>query len=384
MRERKLAEVFPPGEFIREELEARGWTQDDLAAILDRPPRLVSELITAKRGITPETARGLGTAFGTSAQLWMNLESMYRLWRSDTGEDLVARRARLYNIAPLRLMIKRGWIEESSNVDHLEIRVRDFFGLSDDIAEPEFFAHAARRPYSSPQLTPLQNAWLYRARHMAKAVSAADFKKPRFAEMLQELRLLLPGSENIGWIPDLLARFGIRLVVIEPFPRSKIDGATFWMDNRHPVVALSLRYDRIDWFWHTLAHELAHVESEDGKSNDKFALDVELVGKRVNSTANRAQYDVKADERAADFVVPQTELDGFIMRVKPLYSKAKIVEFADRIGVHPGIVVGQLQHRGELSYAHNREMLVGIRHIIADAALTDGWGRGVPSCVKAL
>ncbi len=379
MRDRKLAEVFPPGEFIREELEARGWTQDDLAAILGRPSRLVSELITAKRGITPETARGLGGAFGTSAQLWMNLESTYRLWKSDPEQDLVERRARLYTTAPLRLMIKRGWIEDSSSVDVLETRLKDFFGLSDDLREPQFFAHVARRSSSCPQLTPLQNAWLYRAGHMAKAVSAGDFSEARLAEMLQLLKLFLPNPEDLRKIPKLLAEFGIRFIVIEPFPQSKIDGATFWLNNHHPVVVLSLRYDRIDWFWHTLAHELAHVESGDGKNNDKFALDIDLVGERTKSSDNRPQYEVKADERATDFLLPQTELDDFIMRVKSLYSKKKIAEFADRINVHPGIVVGQLQHTGELSYAHNREMLVRIRHIITDVALTDGWGRSVPS-----
>src|SRR5262245_28749675 len=74
MSERIPAEVFPPGEFIKEELEAREWTQADLAEILGRPPRLVSEIINGKRAISPETAKGLGEAFGTGAQFWMNLE----------------------------------------------------------------------------------------------------------------------------------------------------------------------------------------------------------------------------------------------------------------------------------------------------------------------
>ncbi|HVR11461.1 MAG TPA: HigA family addiction module antitoxin, partial [Thermoanaerobaculia bacterium] len=73
------AEVFPPGEILREELEARGWTQTDLAEILGRPPRLVNEVIAGKRAITPETAKGLGEAFGTGGQFWMNLESAWQL-----------------------------------------------------------------------------------------------------------------------------------------------------------------------------------------------------------------------------------------------------------------------------------------------------------------
>jgi HTH-type transcriptional regulator / antitoxin HigA len=73
------AEVFPPGEFIRDELDARGWTQGDLAQIMGRPLRLVNELIAGKKQITPETARGLAKAFGDDdAMYWMNLDSAYR------------------------------------------------------------------------------------------------------------------------------------------------------------------------------------------------------------------------------------------------------------------------------------------------------------------
>ena len=59
MNERIPAEVFPPGEFLRGELEARGWTQTEFAEIISRPTRLVNEIIAGKRGITPDTARGL-------------------------------------------------------------------------------------------------------------------------------------------------------------------------------------------------------------------------------------------------------------------------------------------------------------------------------------
>src|SRR5713226_10705368 len=79
MSQRIPAEVFPPGEFLREELETRGWTQADLAELMGRPLRSINEIINGKKAITAETAIGLGDAFGTSAEYWMNLESLYRL-----------------------------------------------------------------------------------------------------------------------------------------------------------------------------------------------------------------------------------------------------------------------------------------------------------------
>lgn len=71
------AEVFPPGEFIRDEIEARGWTQQDLASFMGRSLVTVSKIITGKQSITARAAKGLAEAFGTSAEYWMSLEAAY-------------------------------------------------------------------------------------------------------------------------------------------------------------------------------------------------------------------------------------------------------------------------------------------------------------------
>ena len=83
---------------------------------------------------------------------------------------------------------------------------------------------------------------------------------------------------------------------------------------------------------------------------------------------------------SVSFLIPQDELDNYIARISPSYSKARIIGFAKRINVHPGIVVGQLQHssRNELNYSQHRDMLVKVRDIITSAALTDGWGHSLP------
>ena len=93
--ERQVAEVFPPGEYIKDELAARGWTQSDLAQVLGRSSPKVSELINGKRRITIRTARELAAAFGTSAQVWLNLENQWRLRQDRSPVDAIERRARI-------------------------------------------------------------------------------------------------------------------------------------------------------------------------------------------------------------------------------------------------------------------------------------------------
>ena len=87
------AEVFPPGDFIKEELEARGWSQADLAVIMGRPVQAINEILAGKKSITTDTARELATAFGVHPQLFLNLDNTYRLSLSKGDMAPVARRA---------------------------------------------------------------------------------------------------------------------------------------------------------------------------------------------------------------------------------------------------------------------------------------------------
>ena len=72
-------EIEAPGEFIREELEARGWTQATFAAILGRPLQTVNQIINGKKAITAQTAKEIAVALGTSPEVWMNLEAAWQL-----------------------------------------------------------------------------------------------------------------------------------------------------------------------------------------------------------------------------------------------------------------------------------------------------------------
>ena len=375
-----LAEVFPPGEFIQEELEARGWTQADLAYIMGRPARLVSEVITGKRRVSPQTANELGEAFGTDAQFWLNLEASYRLFRlSRSGDDgSVSRRARLFSKAPISQIVKRNWVEDSSDLDVLESNICAFLEIPSIDHDPIFLDHAARKSSSYSEVVAGQLAWLFRAKHLAKAMDVGPFNRSQVSKAIGVLRSLAYSIEGLRYVPKALEDAGIRFLVIEALPGTRIDGACFWLDQDSPVIALSLRYDRIDYFWHTIMHELGHIKRGDGIRNHLTALDVDLVGNKPVPTDQKPKHEVAADALAVNWLVPQGELEEFIRKIRPRYSKSRLREFAESVCVHPGIVVGQLQHRGEIGYAANREMLVKVRSSITEFALTDGWGTTLP------
>lgn len=366
MNSRIPAEVFSPGEYIRDLIESRGWTQADLAEILGRPIQAVNEIIVGKKSITPDTAQALGEAFDTGPEFWLNLESAYRLSLSRTTGGDVARRARLYSLAPIKEMVKRGWLEQSNNLDALEQQVLDFFEIK-SFSDKPLCKFAARKSGTYSEITSAHIAWYFRARHLAEKIKSARFNDERFSSSLPDLRRLARNERDLRELPAFLSDLGIRFLVLEHFTSTRLDGAAFWLDEDSPVVVISLRYDRIDNFWFVLGHELAHV-----LNRDQGSLDSDLVGS--SAPTEKPAMEERADRMASSLLIPKKLLDKFIVRHRPRFSKKAIVDFADAIGIHPGIVVGQLQHRREIKYSHSREMLVLVRDLVTTATPTDGWG----------
>ena len=186
--------------------------------------------------------------------------------------------------------------------------------------------------------------------------------------------------EEIRHVPRVLEECGVRLVFVESLPGGKIDGVCLWLNDKSPVIAVSLRFDRIDGFWHTLLHECAHVKHKDGLEAGGL-LDLDLVGEGSGTVEEKPAIEKRADDFAADFSIQRSELDNFILRVRPLFSKTKIQGLSARLNVHQGIVIGQLQHRKAIPYSHSREMLAKVRHIVTEAALTDGFGSFLTTAV---
>lgn len=361
-----------PGKMLRQLMEERGLSQEALADIIGCRRQTVSSIVAAKSGITPDMAVSLGTVFGNDPAEWLRWDAQYQLSlvQGDTGD--LQRRARLYEIAPIRDMQKRGWIRDTDNVQELEAEIERFYGGS--IANGIWFPVATRRTNPLESLTPAEKAWCFKARHLSEGLPLpAIFDAGRLDAAERKLRQLAAFPKEVQRLPQMLAYYGIRFVIVEPLSGAKIDGAAFW-HQEHPVIAVSARWDRIDAFWFTVIHEFMHIKNGDEASFDVNLLKESEKGIVVPVAGEEAEQ--RANEQAAELLVPKAELDSFIRRVSPLYATTRIIQFAHRIKIHPGIIVGQLQHRGELGYSAHRDLLVKVRNLVTETALTDGWGFG--------
>jgi HTH-type transcriptional regulator/antitoxin HigA len=360
-----------PGKILKQMLDEKGWSQDELALIIDRRRQTISEIISGKNGVSTDMAVVLAAAFGNAASEWLKWDAAHRLSTIDgNGGTNVEKRAKLYQIAPVREMQKRGWIADTKDVDRLEEELKSFFDAEALDSTPQFPVATLRR---SLFLNAAEWTWCFRARQLACAVAhVAVFDPGRLSIAEKRLHELESHPKEARYISEVMAEAGIRFVVVEPLPGTKIDGAAFWLGETSPVIGISGRIDRIDNAWFTVMHEFAHI-----RNGDALSVDADILGDDGTPILVRDDIEQRANDSAAASLVPGGELDSFIRRVGPLYSKTRIIQFANRIKVHPGIIVGQLQYRKEVGYWAHREMLPKIRENLIETTLTDGWGRSI-------
>ena len=335
---------------------------------MGRPVRLINEIVAGKRAITPETAVQLGDSLGTSAEVWLNLESRYQLSKVQASDGRIARRAKLYAQFPVREIAKRGWIPAKSEVEDQEAALCAFFGLR-SIDQPVQFRHAARKTEIEGPKAMLQFAWLFRARQVASEMLVPKYSASVLKTALARLEALRSAAEEVRHVAPVLAECGVRFVVVEPIPGTKIDGACFWLDDAQPVIALSLRLDRIDNFWFVLRHELEHVLQRHGRDRG-YILDQEIDSEPSDQISEEEKV---ANKEAAQFCVDQAEMSGFVARVAPFFKEERVLQFAQRLNIHPGLVVGQLQRRLR-RFDLFRKHQVKVRSFVTSSARTDGWG----------
>ena len=180
------------------------------------------------------------------------------------------------------------------------------------------------------------HAWRARIAHIVEPIRAdleAKFD-PTDISWLRPLVQLSSLADGPRHAVEFLNQHGIILVVVPAVPGSHIDGAAF-LDSGVPIVALTLRFDRIDYFWFTLLHELGHIflHLDDGLSGGFFD-DLE---QESNETI-----EVEANEFAASSIVPPE-----LWRLSParLATSPEVVNsLAHQLRISPALIFGKLRN----------------------------------------
>jgi len=227
---------------------------------------------------------------------------------------------------PKSELMERGWISSKDDISSLTDLFKDIH--SNEINTLYRKSDSANNYLSS--------MWLSKVKSYAQA-SFSSGQVSEFSGLskkdLKEIAKLSSELKNINKLPDLLAKKGVVLIYCKSLPGMKVDGAVFKLSSGCPAIGMSLRYSRLDYFWFTLLHELAHV-----------ALHLDTLEQPIVD-----DLDLNADseiEIAANRLAKQSFVERHMWRnCEPKYDKSSeaINKFAKKIGIHPSIVAGMLR-----------------------------------------
>jgi HTH-type transcriptional regulator / antitoxin HigA len=370
------AEALHPGIALKEELEKRGWNQSDLTFVLGCNPKAVNQIVNGKQGISPSMSKALGEALNIPVDFFADLQQAFDLAVASVPDPSISLRARMQNKYPIREMVKRNWLSDG-DAESLGSQLADFFGVR-SADEIPYLAHAAKKTtYDESEIPAVQLAWIFRVKQIANAVSVPAYSERKLRAAITELSNYRIAPEEARKVPALLAECGVRLVVVEALPGSKIDGVCFWLDDAKPVIGLSMRFDRIDNFWFVLRHEIEHVLEKHGRSSPEGMIDVELNSENDGADDKISEEERVANVAATNFCVPVEKMESFILRKHPFFYEKDVLAFSKINNVHPGLPVGQIQRRlGRYDYLKKYQSK--IRQFVLPGAIVDGWGQTMP------
>jgi HTH-type transcriptional regulator / antitoxin HigA len=343
------ARVLHPGETVLEYLDFYGWSQRDLARRTGLAPKTISEICSGKAPVTPPTALLFEKVFQRPAQLWLNLQLHF--------DEAEARR---------RQSAKSGhWTEWARHFPVREMKRLKFSlppGCSDADVLLNFFGVSSPESWNSVwtasevayrQTRALDTreesiaAWVREAELMARGLELAEFDSQRLRASLAELRALTRRRAGEIMEPSqrICARAGLALVWVPELRNTSVSGCAKWLTEKKALVGLTLRYKTDDRMWFALFHEIGHILLH--KNKRSFVIDnaAEDLSDRVIDPEMQ-QYEAEANRFSADTLIPPRALAEFIH--KQVFTNESIHDFAERIGVGPGIVVGRLQFEGVL------------------------------------
>ena len=338
--ESKHYPIDPPDPIsaIRFRMEQAGLKQRDLVPIIGSRAR-VSEVLSGKRDITMSMARALHEHLGIPADVLLQ--------KPGAEFDPALKGIDLHRF-PWKEIVKREWVPRPPNLrdyvsEMLEALVRPAGGLK---AVPTVhFRENGRRRINANADAYAVRAWCWRVLGLANGslppnAYTQGTVTPSFMREVAHLSVYDDGPTRAR---DFLAQHGIPLVVEPHLPRTYLDGAALTLQDGRPVIALTLRYDRIDSFWFSLMHELAHVGLHlDTGDSDPFLDDLNVSGSDP--------LEEEADDHARDALIPPEMWLSSSVRTRP--SRLAAFSLAQEAVVHPAVVAGRVR------YEHNNYRLL--------------------------
>ncbi|MFZ3055020.1 MAG: ImmA/IrrE family metallo-endopeptidase [Minisyncoccales bacterium] len=317
-----------PIEAIKFRMEQANLRPVDLIPYIGSRSR-VSEILSGKRKLTLDMVRALSDGLGIPARVLIH--------KPESDEN--------YDDWDNRLVLEMGKRGYFGNVSIKENKkselLKDFFSLFNP--QEQLSVMHRKSHYRSSPLTDKHalDAWAVQVFKKAQKIKIIKKYKHGIVDIgfMQELAKISVREDGPLMAQKYLRDNGIILIIEDHFSKTYLDGATILINKDNPIIGLTLRYDRLDNFWFTLMHELAHISLHFNQDIGLFYDEIEGVkGVDMNSK------EQEADELAEEALLPKAKWEVSPARLIPSYMAAR--SLADELGVHMAIIAGQIRHKG--------------------------------------
>lgn len=333
--------AIPPGEYLEEVLLELGISKDELALRMDRPAAKLSAIYKGAKAITAETALQLERVLGIPAHVWTGLETEYRLvlqrQRDSLSTDQIRAEAPLVTKFCYRELVRIGEVDAAPTVAGRIRTMQEFFGVTSlrtvlGLKRYQAVFRLGRAGRRSPEAVA---AWLRVGERRAHQTPCAAFDKGKLRDALGDLRAMTRHNpaRTLDALQARLACCGVALVVCPHFPKTQAHGATFMIGSGKAVLMVTFRGRWSDIFWFSLFHEIGHLLLHDRRTV-------------VLEDGAGGPMETDADAFAANALIDPDALAAFLRARR--FRNTDTADFARRVGIHPGIVIGRLQHEGIL------------------------------------
>lgn len=296
----------------------------------------VSEVLSGKRAITMAMARALHRHLGIPADILLQEPGGVL---DPTFDHIDPRRF------PLKQMVKRGWIPDLPDLaDRAEELIADLIERAGGqrIAAAPLYRKSDHRRINAKTDEYALKAWCWQLLAQTNTTPPQEnYRSGVIApEFLREVARLSRWGDGPRRARDFLAQHGVALQVLAHLPRTYLDGAALWASGGWPVIGLTLRYDRIDNFWFTLLHELAHVGRHlDGDHSAWFVDDLSL---RAGEGLVENPRETEADKWAEEALIPPDVWQASLVHED--LSAMEVIDLAQALEVHPAVIAGRVRY----------------------------------------
>ncbi len=318
-----------PIEAIKFRMEQEGLTRKDMRPYLGSQSK-VSEVLNRKRPLSLAMIRSLHAGLDIPAEVLLQ----------EPGRTLAARQYD-YKDYPFTEMFKRGYFmsfngtlqQAKEQAEELLVALFSVFG---DAPPQAIYCRNADREIDPCALS----AWQARAMALARQEDLPPFAQENLTEdFAREVIRLSYYSQGPQIAREALNKKGLHLIVLPHLPRTYLDGACFASPSGRPIIGLTLRYDRLDNFWFTLAHELAHSclhLSQDARA--AFFDDTEHF-----MSATDDPREIEANCFARDILIPPEAWEQAHSQLLASSQGQPLQTFAEQVGVAPAVVAGRVR-----------------------------------------